>query len=35
MSIQATPTEAQLADILIKPLPEAPFMRHRKAIMGW
>ena len=35
VSIQATPTEAQLADILTKPLPEPPFKRHRKAIMGW
>ena len=35
VSIQATPTDAQLADILTKPLPEAPFVRHRKAIMGW
>ena len=35
MSIQATHTDAQLADILTKPLPEAPFVRHRKAIMGW
>ena len=35
MSIQATPTEAQLADILTKPLPEPPHMRHRKAIMAW
>ena len=26
--------EAQLADILTKPLPEPPFIRHRKAIMG-
>ena len=33
--IHATPTEAQLADILTKPLPEASFTRHRKAIMGW
>ena len=33
--IHATRTEAQLADILTKPLPEASFTRHRKAIMGW
>ena len=33
--IHATPTEAQMADILTKPLPEASFTRHRKAIMGW
>ena len=35
VSIQATPMEAQLADILTKPLPEPPFKRNRKAIMGW
>ena len=35
VSIQATPMEAQLANILTKPLPEASFVRHRKAIMGW
>ena len=33
--IQATPTEEQLADILTKPLVEATFTHHRKAIMGW
>ena len=33
--IQATPMEEQLADILTKPLIEATFMHHRKAIMGW
>ena len=33
--IHATPTEAQMADILTKLLPEASFTRHRKAIMGW
>ena len=33
--IQATPMDAQVADILTKPLVEAPFTRHRKAIMGW
>ena len=35
VSIQAPPTEAPLADILTKPLPQAYFTRHRKAIMGW
>ena len=35
VSIHATPNEAQLADILTKPIPEASFTRHRKAIMGW
>ena len=35
VSIQATPTDAQLADILTKPLPETSFMHHCKAIMGW
>ena len=34
VSIQATPTEDQLADILNKPLPEPSFTRHRKQIMG-
>ena len=34
VSIQATPMDAQLADILTKPLPETPFVRHRKAIMA-
>ena len=33
--IHDTPTEAQMADILTKPLPEASFTRHRKAIMSW
>ena len=33
--IQSTPTDEQLADILTKPLVEAAFIRHRKAIMGW
>ena len=33
--IQSTPTDEQLADILTKPLVEATFIRHRKAIMGW
>ena len=35
VSIQATPTEDQLADILTKPLPEPSFTCHRKTIMGW
>ena len=35
VSIQATPTENQLDDILTKPLPEPSFTCHRKAIMGW
>ena len=35
VSIQSTPTDAQVADILTKPLAEAPFMHHRQAIMGW
>ena len=35
VSIQVTPTEAQLADLLTKPLPEHPLQRHRKAIMEW
>ena len=35
VSIQATPTEDQLADILTKPLPEPSFTRHRQTIMGW
>ena len=35
VTIQATPTDDQLADILNKPLAEAAFIRHRKAIMGW
>ena len=33
--IQPTPTEEQVADILTKPLMEAAFLCHRKAIMGW
>ena len=35
VTIQSTPTEDQLADILTKPLPEVSFTRHRKTIMGW
>ena len=35
VSIQATHTEDQLADILTKPLPEPSFTHHGKAIMGW
>ena len=35
VTIQSTPTEDQLADILTKPLPEVSFSRHRKTIMGW
>ena len=35
VSIQATPTEDQLANILTKPLPEPSFTRHCKPIMGW
>ena len=35
VSIQSTPTEDQMADILTKPLPEPSFTRHRKTIMGW
>ena len=34
VSIQSTPTDAQVADILTKPLAESPFTCHRKAIMG-
>ena len=33
--IQATPTDAQMADILTKPLPAETFIKHRKTIMGW
>ena len=33
--IQATPTDEQLADILMKPLTEHTFIRHRQSIMGW
>ena len=35
MIIKATPTDEQMADILNKPLAEAAFVRHHKAIMGW
>ena len=35
IQVQATPTEEQLADILMKPLPESSFARHRKSIMRW
>ena len=35
VSIQPTPMEDQMADILTKPLPEPSFTRHRKTIMGW
>ena len=33
--VKATPTDKQMADILAKPLPEAAFVQHRRAIMGW
>ena len=35
VTIHATLTAEQLADILTKPLVEATFIRHRRAIMGW
>ena len=35
IQIQFTSTEKQIADILTKPLPEASFVKHRQAIMGW
>ena len=35
VSIVATPTENQLADMLTKPLPEEPFMHHCKTVLGW
>ena len=35
VSIQSPPTDAQLAELLTKPLVEASFTCHRKAIMGW
>ena len=35
IQVQATLTEEQIADILTKPLPENPFCRHRRSIMGW
>ena len=35
VTIQSTPTDDQLANILTKPLVEASFMHHRKAILGW
>ena len=35
MSIQATPMEDQLADILTRPLTEPSFTRHHKTIIGW
>ena len=35
ITIQATPMEKQMADILTKPLPADAFIKHRHAIMGW
>ena len=35
ITIQATPTEKQMADILTKPLPADAFVKHRQSIMGW
>ena len=35
ITIQATPTEQQMADILTKPLPADAFVKHRQSIMGW
>ena len=35
VTIQATPTDEQVADILTTPLAEDAFIRHRQAIMGW
>ena len=33
--VKAMPTDKQMADILIKPLPEAACVHHRRSIMGW
>ena len=35
IQVQATLMEEQLADILMKPLPENSFTQHRQSIMGW
>jgi len=35
ISIYHTRTEAQIADIFNKPLPEQPFMKLREKMMGW
>ena len=35
VTIQASPTDEQVADILTKPHAEDAFIRHRQAIMGW
>jgi len=35
LSLHPVSSEDQFADIFTKPLPDTPFLKHRKAIMGW
>ncbi len=35
LSLPAVPSAEQIADIFTKLLPDGPFLKHRKAIMGW
>jgi hypothetical protein len=35
LSLHPVSSENQFADIFTKPLPDTPFLKHRKAIMGW
>jgi len=35
LSLHAVSSEEQFADIFTKPLPDVPFFKHCKAIMGW
>lgn len=35
LSLHAVTSEEQFADIFTKPLADIPFIKHRKAIMGW
>jgi hypothetical protein len=35
LSLHPVSSEDQFADVFTKPLPDASFLKHRKAIMGW